>query len=304
VATEERDAAQQARNAQARRELSRACGVSLLGITSILDSGAKVGTDADATDLMLLALGARGRRILRSAYRLLDEGERSEAAILFRVMQDYLIRSRWLLRDEENLKLWTLDDLRKSVATIDKIANDPNLDEETKESTRKHGEQARANLAEFVGLTTTEIEAEEETKVCPECKRPLKKRKRPSLPTLEQMAAETDLSLPYNLPYRLSSQGEIHATPLLVNYTLERGDDGVTVREQPGFSMEGWESYAVGAHLLLDLLRPIAVRWPELEWGPQFDAVQTTLEAMRAADPDSQSYKDKAAAKEQLDEEA
>jgi Family of unknown function (DUF5677) len=290
MSTEERDAAQKARNAQARRELSRACGVSLLGISSILDSGAKVGTDADPTDLALLAFAARARRILRSAYRLLDEGERSEAAILYRVLQEYLFTTRWLVLDEENVKLWTRDDLRRRVVTIEKIADDPDLDEETKEGTRQQADQARANYAAFGGATPHEIEEEEEPQVCPECKRPLKKKGQRSLPSIELMAKETGMTLAYNLGYRLSSQADLHATSLVVDYTLERGDDGVTVRPEPGFSHGPWESYAFGAHLLLDLLRPIGKRWPELEWGPQIDAVQATLEAVNAADPDSQHY--------------
>jgi len=300
VATEESKARQEATNAKARREISRACGVSLLGISAILDGGADVDKGVDPTGLALLALGARGRRLLRSAYRLLDVGERSEAAILFRVLQEYLITSRWLLLDDEHMNVWALDDQRRRAVTIEQVASDPDLDEETKKLIVGQAEEARAKYEEFLGAKFKDDE--EEVEVCPECKRPLKKKKRPSLPSVEQMAKETDLKFAYDLGYRLSSQADLHATPLVVDYTLQEENGTISVREEPLFSLGHFDSYAIGAHLLLDLLRPISDRWPDLQWGPHFDAVQTTLEAVRAADPDSQSYKDKAVAKSELAE--
>lgn len=138
-------------NAQARREVSRACGVSLLSMSAILQGESQVDKGVDPIGLVLLAFAARGRRLLRSAYRLLDLGERPEAAILFRVMQEYLITGRWLLLDDENIKLWTLDDLRRRAVTIEQVVSDPDLDEETKELIRKQADEARARRAAFLG---------------------------------------------------------------------------------------------------------------------------------------------------------
>lgn len=151
-------------------------------------------------------------------------------------------------------------------------------------------------------MGTDSHEDEEKTEVCPECKRALKKKKRPAVPTIEQRAKDTDLKFAYDLGYRLSSQADLHATPLVVDYTLQQENGTISVREQPLFSLGAFDSYAVGAHLLLDLLRPVGERWPRLQWEPHLDAIQSTLEAVRAADPDSQSYKDKAAAKAELDD--
>lgn len=57
---------------QARREIARACGVALLETTSLLDGEAEIAEGVDPMGLVLLAFGARGRRLLRSAYRLID----------------------------------------------------------------------------------------------------------------------------------------------------------------------------------------------------------------------------------------
>jgi hypothetical protein len=261
-------------------------------MSQIFDTGAAVDRGVDPSGLVALAFAARGRRLLRSAYRLLDVGERSEAAVLFRVMQEYLITGSWLGLSEENRRVWALDDYRRRVVTIERVSDDKSLEDETKALVKKQAEEAKARLATYRSELPKDDEAAEPEKVCSECARPLTRKKGQTVPSIEQMAKETGMTFAYDLGYRLSSQADLHATTLVVDYTLEQKHDGsISVREQPLFSLGQFESYALGAHLLLDLLRPISNRWPDLDWGPHLDAAQETLEAVRAADPDSQSFK-------------
>ena len=153
----------------------------------------------------------RGRRLLRSAYRLLDVRERAEAAVLFRTMHEYLHVESWLQLDpDEHLKLWTFDDVRRRAVTIEQSLPLAGLSEQQTEDLRATADETRATLVEWA----VELEAEEEEpqEVCPTCNRPLRKRKRPSVPSIEQMAVKTGLSFAYQYGYRLQSQADVHAS--------------------------------------------------------------------------------------------
>lgn len=276
---------QAGRNAKALREITRACGVALMGTTAALEEGAEIDEAVTPIDLVLLAFAARGRRLLRSIYRLIDVGEAAEAAALMRVLHEQLIVSRWLLLDpEKHLDLWAREDLRKRDVVTERILADEGLDEETKTVIREEEERAREQIREFVEAEPATDE--EATEICPTCERPLKKKREPTLPPIEQMAAKTGLAFAYNLAYRLQSQADIHATALVVDNTLVRQENGrIGIREQPDFSLSAYDSYQVGAHIYLDLVRLVAERWPALGWEATLKGIEETLTATKRADP-------------------
>ena len=59
---------------------------------------------------VLIAFAARGRRLLRAGYRLLDAGDTPEAVPLLRVMSEYLIVGLWLKQHPDRLDAWALVD--------------------------------------------------------------------------------------------------------------------------------------------------------------------------------------------------
>jgi hypothetical protein len=129
-----------------------------------------------------------------------------------------------------------------------------------------------------------EIGGESAAENCPTCGGGGKRRKQ--LPALEQMAARVGLGFAYDLAYRMASQADIHATALAVDNALTRLDDGsILIRSEPDFGLSSYDSYELGAHLFLDLVRPVAEHWPDLGWGPMLDAVAESLEAIKRAHP-------------------
>jgi hypothetical protein len=86
------------RDASARREIARAAGIALVAMSETLEAGLGVRENAGPGTLALVAFAARARRLLRSAYRVIDVGEREAAVPLYRVMNEYLIVERWLLK--------------------------------------------------------------------------------------------------------------------------------------------------------------------------------------------------------------
>jgi hypothetical protein len=277
---------QDARNAKARREMARAAGVAMIGATSSLEEGAFVAEGVGPMGLVLLALAARGRRLLKSAYRLVDAGERAEAAPLLRVLHEYLIVSRWLLTDpEKHLPLWANDDLRKRDVVRGRVLADEEIGDEVKQAIRDEAEAEHEKVRALLAETAEEGQAPDAGEPCPTCGRP-RRRQEGGLPPIEQMAARVGLRFAYDLAYRLQSQADVHATALVVDNTLIRHEDGsIMIRPEPDFGLSSYDSYQVGAHLLLDLLRPIDEQWPDLGWGPVLNAAAGSLDAIKKSDP-------------------
>lgn len=71
---------QDGRYAKARREMARAAGVALIGVAAALEESAVFDSGVGPMGIVMLTLAARGRRLLRSVYRLVDAGERAGAA--------------------------------------------------------------------------------------------------------------------------------------------------------------------------------------------------------------------------------
>jgi hypothetical protein len=69
--------------------LPRGCGLALIELTSILEEeDAVLDRSIDPLGVALVAYAARGRRLLRSAYRLLDANEAPEAVPLLRIVME------------------------------------------------------------------------------------------------------------------------------------------------------------------------------------------------------------------------
>lgn len=101
------------------------------------------------------------------------------------------------------------------------------------------------------------------------------------------MARQVGLGFAYAYAYRLQSQSDVHATPVAIDNAFDRTDEGLVVRAVPQFALQDFDSYAVGAHLLLDILRPLAERIPELGWKDTTDMVAGILNEIVKADPGS-----------------
>ncbi|MGD0272245.1 MAG: DUF5677 domain-containing protein [Gaiellaceae bacterium] len=282
---------QEGRNAKARREIARAAGVAMIVSTASLEEEAFVERGVDPMGLVLLAFAARGRRLLRAAYRLIDNGERAEAAPLLRVLHEYLIVARWLDTDPvKHLPMWAKDDLRQRGTTLERILSDEDLDEEVKQIVRGKEDVQQEKLRAFLArLPEEEEQAPKDDDRCPTCGHSRKKRK--GLPPLEVMSGKVGLGFAYNVAYRLQSQGDVHATMLVIDNTLIQQEDGqIMIRPEPDSGLSGYDPYQLGAHLLLDLLRPVDGRWPDLGWGPVLDAAAASLEALRKLSrPDAQA---------------
>jgi Family of unknown function (DUF5677) len=258
-------------NAGARRELARAAGIAVHRTTALLEGGSTFYEATSLIDIALVAFAARGRRLLRSAFRLIDAGEESEAAPLLRVLHEYVIVTRWLLLDPEtHVRGWALKDLGDRANAAKKTAEDKELDAQTRAALSAIEEDARAQLAKHKEQLGGDI-------VEP--------------PPLEQMAKDAGLRFPYSFAYRLQSQADVHATALAIDKTLEKRDGSLGLREKPQTGLSQFDSYQIGAHLLLDLVRPLAERWPALGWGDTLAAVEKTLTAIAEADPASESAK-------------
>jgi hypothetical protein len=93
------------------------------------------------------------------------------------------------------------------------------------------------------------------------------------------MAAEAGLGFAY-WSYRLQSQADVHASPLAIDSAFEDGERGVRVSAIPRFTHAELDSYRFGAYILLDILRPLAEKIPELDWGASTTAIAATLEAL------------------------
>jgi hypothetical protein len=237
--------------------------------TALLSGGSTFDKAVSPVEIVLVTFAARGRRLLYSAFRLIDAGEESEAAPLLRVLHEYVIVTRWLLLDpDKNTPAWALDDLRQRAVAAEKTAEDKELDAETRKAIGAIGKDARSQLSKF------------EEKMGDEVTEP---------PPLEQMAKQAGLGFPYSFAYRLQSQADVHATALAIDKTLEQTGEGLRLLEKPTVGLGAFDSYQIGAHLLLDLVRPLAERWPALEWAPTLGAIEETLTATARADPASET---------------
>jgi len=252
--------------------------VALIELSAPFEEGLGVAHGAGAVTFALVAFAARARRLLRSAYRLIDAGERDAAVPLYRVMNEYLIVGRWLLKaGEDELKLWALDDLRGRLAVLRDVIADRNLDDETRAVLAEEVQQAEEAIRGYGG--------EDE----PVTKREARKAGH-KVPSLESMAKKTGLSFVYAYPYRIMSQTDVHASPTTIDNSFDDdAERGHVLRPVPNFGLEGYDSYLVGAHIFLDILAPLPERIPELGWDRTIQMVTEALRAVDRAHPEWQA---------------
>lgn len=276
----QRPSPQQAeRDRSARVQLARAAGLALLHISAGLEAGTLVQHGAGPLTLVKVGFAARGRRLLRAAYMLLDNDHAPEGVAHLRTMSEYVIVGRWIAKDPETrLRIWTFDDVRRTLLIDDKAVEHGDfrlMDDQT----RAFFDEAKASLT----ATTPDEPAERAAVGKPD-----------RLPSVEEMAGDVGLSLAYNIAYRIDSQSGVHAAGMAINNVYDSVAEGNLVRLVPHVTL-GVDSYGFGASILLDLLSDADSVIPELGWTRHLELVQTTLQATSAADPDSVSSKTAAA---------
>jgi hypothetical protein len=173
--------------------------------------------------MALVALAARGRRLLRSAYRLIDAGERDTTMPLLCVLNEYFIVSRWLLEAEgDDLKVWALDDLHlhRRLTVLRGVLADPDVHQDVKDTLTVEVASTEAAIKNYVGDEVPAAPAE----VCLECERPLTKGGRQRPPSLKQMARKAGQSFAYSYSFRLLSQYDAHASVLAIDSTYDITD--------------------------------------------------------------------------------
>jgi hypothetical protein len=106
------------------------------------------------------------------------------------------------------------------------------------------------------------------------------------VPSLEQMAGKVGFTFPYEFAYRTQSQADVHASALAVDACYERLPDGkLRVRPAPARSLPQYELYALGAHLLRDVLAVTSDHLPGLLWRTGLGGITDALNAERQSDP-------------------
>lgn len=150
------------------------------------------------------------------------------------------------------------DDLRKRDLVRERLVADPDVGEEVKQAVQDEQSAERASARQLLAAVVDEAPEEVDEEPCTTCGRS-RKRREPSVPPIEQMAAQVGLTFAYELGYRMQSQAGVHATALAVDNALIRNEDGsIMIRPDPDFGLSSYDSYQLGAHMLLDLLRPTA----------------------------------------------
>jgi len=237
----------------------RALGLEVLEATSRLDGPLGIRPTANRGDYLALAFAVRARRLLRGAYTLLDDGLPDAANALFRVMAEYLIVAKWVIKGgDERAKAWAIHDLRERRVTLTDVVGNKLI-----------GDEQRKSLQAELDATETALR----TQLGPGAalsKRAARKAG-DTFPSLEEMAGDLGLEFVYSFAYRLLSQTDVHATALAVDSVYEdgigAGDPGRRLRPAPRHAMQGFDLYQSGAHLLLDILVLLSNQMPELEWS-------------------------------------
>jgi len=252
---------------------ARELGHDLLQATSRFDTPLGVKAGIGAVDLALVAFAARARRLLRAAYRLLDADEPDAASPLFRVMSEYLIVGQWLLKvGDSGMTGWALDDLRERLHVLREVVKDPKMSPH------------RGPLENEIAATETAIRMYAGPGAAL-TKRAARRAGKPQAPALEGMAREIGLGFAYSLAYRMQSQADVHATPLAIDSCFDErpGDPGPRLRSVPQHALSLYDPYVIGAHLLLDILRPLGQRVPELASERDLAAIEQRLQRLAAS---------------------
>lgn len=250
----------------ARESVARGAGIALIQLSAILEEDAILGDGVDPLGVVLVAFAARGRRLLRAAYRLMDVGEASESIPLLRTISEYIIVGRWLVKHPDRLDAWALTDIRKRQHIVGEVI-------------RTFGDTDAATTASL------EEQRRELDKVE---RRWLAERGEPQgqIVNVEQMAAQTDLAFAYQLAYRLQSESDVHATPVAADSCYERlPDNRLRLRPAPVHSLQSHGPYELGAHMLRDLLATTNGHVRSFLWATGLEGVTDALQGLSKSDP-------------------
>jgi hypothetical protein len=255
------------RELTARQQISRGCGLALIDLTSILEERhAVLDRGVDPLGIVLVAFAARGRRLLRAAYQLLDGGASTEAVPLLRVLSEYLIVGRWLVKHSDRLDAWAMADHDRRDLVITRVIRElGDEDEETKAALEEQLEELRTSRKRWV-----------------------QERGEPTgqLLNVEQMAAEVGLGLAYQLAYRTQSEADVHATTLAVDNCYERIEgDRLRLLPRPRHALDAYDQYELGAHMLRDLLATTNDHVRSFLWTSGIEGTTAALNAARESDP-------------------
>lgn len=255
------------REAHARQLLARASGLSLIALSSSLEEDGTIDPGVDPLGIVLLAFAARGRRLIRSAIRLLDAGEQPEAVPLLRIAAEYLIVAMWLRHDPTRLAGWAVADHEKRARVVRKV-RDALADQ--------------PDLQAALDAQLQELDAERAAWTEPLADAPA------DTTNIETMAEDVGVAFAYQLAYRIQSQSDVHATALAVDTCYDHDESGVLrLRSTPQPGLAQYDQYALAAHLLLDLLTVTANHQSlrALMWRTGLAGIRDALVATRASDP-------------------
>lgn len=251
----------------ARQQLARGCGLALIDLSSSLeDEDATLDRALDPLGVALVAYAARGRRLLRSAYRLLDVGEAPEAVPLLRILSEYFIVARWLVENPDRLGDWAIADLDRREFVIGRVMTEIREgDDESRAALQRQRDDLNATRARWVG-----------------------ERGEPAggIPRVETMATQIGAGFAYQLAYRVQSQSDVHATPLAADSCYEQLPDGrLRLRAAPAHALSGFDQYALGAHTLRDLLAAVDEHLPGFMWRNGLEGITSALLGAQESDP-------------------
>ncbi len=255
------------RELSARQQVARGAGLALIELTAILEERhAILDRSVDPLGIVLVAYAARGRRLLRSAYRLLDAGDGAEAVPLLRTISEYLVVGRWLVQHPDRLRAWALADLDKRDYTISQVMRELGDDDaETIAALQRQRDELRESRLRWL----TERGQPEDDVV-----------------NVEQMAAQIGLGFAYQLAYRTQSQLDVHATTAAVDSCYEQMPDGtLRLLPAPQHALHGYDQYELGAHMLRDLLATTNQHVRSFLWTTGLEGVTAALNALRESDP-------------------
>jgi hypothetical protein len=246
----------------------------LLAATSRFDGPTGVTAGSGPIDFALIAFAVRARRLMRPAYRLLDAGEPDGASVLFRVMSEYIIVGRWLIKNgEEAMTRWAINDLRERRNILVEMLTDPRIAPDHRGSLEGEMAATEEAIGRYGGSGT------------PLSKSAAARAGVEPIPSLKAMAHEVDMDFAYSFGYRLQSQTDAHATPLSIDAAFEErnpAEPGPRIRPIPRHALQGFDLYAAGAFFLLDVLGAVSERISELDWEQALVDVRGRLSVGRA----------------------
>lgn len=274
---------------------SRECGQRLLDSTRSYED-ALVPSGLGAGRLGVLALLARGRHLLRTAYQTADGGSAMEAAIILRALNESVLTLGWFNKDPELAEfVWMLDEIRTRLSHHDEVAK-----EERNERTRarRRGEPVEpVPPGRSLGLLTRSMvkdlkRLDRVTRAridrLPRRARRLKRlriSRVSEVPSFRNRSKVAKMPWVYVLAYRFDSNAAAHPSPLAVGQFLEERDGSIRVRATPRGPFP--DPYYVGARLMWALLTLAGEHVDQSSFAEQLDDVRAALDglALRVPSP-------------------